>query len=136
MAIRLMKTGEGELFQSIRVTALTAGPAVTLYGAIAIGVPQMRKKRLRKREEAGASSSLGLEAAIQDSSNSSAIGGEKGADHGSRAARAAKALASEAGESSNSNKRFERAVERAGARASEKLADSFSKPAVVSPPES
>ncbi|CAM9309961.1 unnamed protein product [Ascophyllum nodosum] len=122
----------GKVKESLKVDLKDASEYFTTEEMVKLKKPKkMRKKRLRKREEAGASSSLGLEAAIQDSSNSSAIGGEKGADHGSRAARAAKALASEAGESSNSNKRFERAVERAGARASEKLADSFSKPAVA-----
>lgn len=86
----------------------------------------MRKKRLRKREEAGASSSLGLEAAIQESSNSLAANGSKtSSDHGSRAARAAKAKEDD-GEGGGGNKgRFERALERAGARANEKLADSI-----------
>lgn len=91
-------------------------------------ITQMRKKKLRKREEAGVSSSLGLEAAIQESSNSLAANGTKtGSDHGSRAARAAKAAAKakeDEGEGGNKG-RFERALERAGARASEKLADSF-----------
>lgn len=112
----------------------------------------MRKKKLRKREEAGASSSLGLEAALHDSSrngcsgaNAAASGGRNassssssgggsaatngGGDHGSRASRAARLAASEkADRGEDKRKRFDTALARAGERASEKLADSFAKP--------
>lgn len=112
----------------------------------------MRKKKLRKREEAGTSSSLGLEAAIHDSTikngnggPSSAAGaaaaaaanggvgrGEGGGDHGSRAARAERMAAKAQEEAGDKRKRFDTALARAGERANDKLADSFSKPAAPS----
>lgn len=99
----------------------------------------MRKKKLRKREDAGTSSSLGLEAAIHDSTKPSAAangtagggvggGGGGGGDHGSRAARAERLAASAQAEAGDKRKRFDAALAKAGERASEKLADSFAKP--------
>lgn len=103
----------------------------------------MRRKKLRKREEAGTSSSLGLEAAIHESTskpgstaavaaNGGAATGSAGAgggDHGSRAARAARLAAAEQVDAGDKRKRFDTALAKAGERANEKLADSFAKPA-------
>lgn len=114
---------------------------------------QMRKKKLRKREEAGTSSSLGLEAAIHDSTIKNGNGGSSSAaraaaaaaatnggvgrgegsgDHGSRAARAERMAAKAQEEAGDKRKRFDTALARAGERANDKLADSFSKPAAPS----
>lgn len=101
----------------------------------------MRKKKLRKREDAGTSSSLGLEAAIHDSTKTSssapngnvsgktatAASGSSG-DHGSRAARAERMAADAEVEAEDKKKRFNAALAKAGERANEKLADSFAKP--------
>lgn len=100
----------------------------------------MRRKKLRPREEPGASSSLGLEAAIDESTRqkidgavagngSTSNGDGGGGDHGSRASRAARDGLSKGGENEIEAKRARFDTALARARANEKLTDSFVKPA-------
>eukprot|EP00752_Nemacystus_decipiens_P009481 g8477.t1 len=147
--------GAGEektkVLESLKVDVKDASEYYTTEEMAKFKKPKkMRKKKLRKREEAGTSSSLGLEAAIHDSTSKSRSssaaagaanggtaagsgggGGGGGGDHGSRAARAARLAAAETADAGDKRKRFDSALAKAGERANEKLADSFAKPAAA-----